>query len=129
MASLKVAPPLEFPAAGAAEPWVRLNQDLSRFFDELEAHSAAPLGWFTPERAAQLAVLLQRGQGLLANKHWPHPEVPRQKALYAAHLRLLLSSLQALESQLTSEARRLEARHRHVEAARYWAQSQAMGGR
>lgn len=123
MASLRTQP-IPFPSPAAADPWIQLNGDLSGFFDELEAHSAGAAGWFTPERAAQLAVLLQRGQALLASRNWPHPDVARQKAIYGAHLRLLLGSLQALDGQLTQEANRLQARHQHVAAARAWAASQ-----
>ncbi|MGH9520479.1 MAG: hypothetical protein ACRD2D_12555, partial [Terriglobales bacterium] len=82
---------------------------------------------FTAERAAQLAVMLQRGQALLADQTWPHPDVARQKALYGAHLRLLLGALQALDGQLSREAERLQLRHGHVAAARAWAVSQSSG--
>lgn len=126
MASVRTNP-IPFPSPCAAEPWMELNRDLSAFFDDLEAHSPAAAGWFTPERAADLAALLQRGQELLADKNWPHPDVARQKALYGAHLRLLLGALQALDGQLSQEAERLQVRHGHVAAARAWAISQSPG--
>lgn len=125
MASLRIHPPLRLSSPAPSEPWAQLNHDIEQYFDELEANASAPAGWFTPERASHLAVLLQRGQGLLAVKHWPHPEVPRQRALYAAHLRLLLDALLVLERDLAEVAERLHSEQQHVEAVQYWLGSQA----
>lgn len=125
MASLRLPSPLAAPPGDAAAPWVQLNRGLSQFFEGLEANAACRVGWFTPARAGQLAMLLQRGQTLLASPHWPRPEEARQRAVYAGHLRLLLGALQALESELSEVAGHLRTEQRHVDAVRSWLASQS----
>ncbi|HXE31841.1 MAG TPA: hypothetical protein VN515_08590 [Terriglobales bacterium] len=102
-------------------PFAAENAALREFLSEAAAQTdGRDPCWFTPGRAHQVAMLLHRGQTLLASPHWPQPDAARQRALYLEHLRRLLPVLCTLQDQLHVTARRLQQECAHRDAARSW---------
>ena len=94
-----------------------INQALNQLLQEGATHAGSLEGWFTPERAAYVRSLLQRGEAVL----WSGASLePAQRTLYGSNLRHLLELLKTIERQLTIVAQRLEGEQRHVTAARSW---------